>query len=161
MKTKTMTQKRAKNTEKTDRDRPSGGAAKLVGRSRGILFISTLLFLASLLGGVVSHAQKKVDEGPEVITLEDYAVTEEAVTFTHKNHGKTGEVGADCMTCHHTSNKFETPGKCSECHKAKEEEEVLSHHQAFHVQCIGCHKEEIVAGVEALNLTCESCHVPK
>ncbi|MBN1571801.1 MAG: cytochrome c3 family protein [Deltaproteobacteria bacterium] len=128
---------------------------------RSILLISAIVLTASLLGIVVSRAQKAVDEGPEVITLKDYAVTEEAVTFTHKNHGKTGEVGADCLTCHHTSNRLVTPGKCSECHKVKEEEDVLNHHQAFHMLCIGCHKKEIVAGNEKLNLTCDSCHVPK
>ena len=155
-----MTQK-VEKIENADRGHPFNGAVKPGKCVKGVLLISTIVFIASLFGIVVSHAQKTVDQGPEIITLKDYAVTEEAVTFTHKNHGKTGEVGADCLTCHHTSNKYVTPGKCSECHKVKEEGEVLNHHQAFHMLCIGCHKKEIIAGNEVVNLTCDSCHVPK
>ena len=152
---------KGENVEKTDRDCPTNGAVKPGKRVRNIALLSTAVFIASLFGIVVSHAQKTVDEGPDVITLKDYAVTEEAVTFIHKNHGKKGEVGADCLTCHHTSNRLVTPGKCSECHKVKEEGEVLNHHQAFHMLCIGCHKKELIAGNEVVNLTCDSCHVPK
>jgi hypothetical protein len=153
-----MILKRGRKREKT---RPFSGAAKIGKRLKNVLLFSTVVLLASLFGIVISHAQKAVDEGPAVITLEDYAVSEEAVTFTHKNHGKSGEVGADCMTCHHKSNKFVTPGKCSECHKVEEVDEVLNHTQAFHMLCIGCHKKEIIAGSEAVNLTCDSCHVSK
>jgi len=129
--------------------------------AKKITLLSTIITFAISFGIIVSYAQRTVDEGPETITLSDYARSVEAVTFTHKSHGNTGEVGANCITCHHKANKFITPGKCSECHKMKVEEEVPSYPQAFHKLCIGCHKEEIVAGNDKIDLSCESCHVPK
>ncbi len=159
-----MHEKREDNT-KTDRGLPAGSILKnkiiknLTKTAKKIAVLATIITFAISFGIIVSHAQKNVDKGPETITLSDYAESESAVTFTHKSHGSTGEIGANCSTCHHKSNKFITPVKCSECHKMKVEEEVPNYSHAFHKLCIGCHKDEIVAGNDKTNLTCDSCHV--
>ncbi len=156
--------KRKEDDTKTDRGLPAKLYFSLVQFTKAakkIVILSTIITLAISFGIIVSFAQKTVDEGPETITLSDYAASEKAVTFVHKSHGNTGKVGANCTTCHHKANKFITPGKCSECHKMQMEEEVPNYSHAFHKLCIGCHKEEIVAGNDKISLSCDSCHVPE
>ena len=158
-----MHEKREDNT-KTNRGLPARLYLKLINftkTAKKIVLLSTIITFAIFFGIIFSHAQKTVDEGPETITLSDYAGSEAVVTFVHKSHGSTGEVGANCITCHHKTNKFITPGKCSECHKIKPEEEVPNYSHAFHKLCIGCHKKEIVAGNDKISLSCDSCHDPE
>jgi class III cytochrome C family protein len=158
--------KRKEDNTKTNRGLPaklslkSVNFTKITKTAKKIVIFSTIITLTTTFGIIVSHAQKALDEGPETITLSDYAGSVEAVTFVHKSHGSTGEVGANCTTCHHKANKFITPGKCSKCHKMQMEEEVPNYSHAFHKLCIGCHKEEIVAGNDKISLSCDSCHVP-
>ena len=124
----------------------------------------TLLFLLSLAvmpGLFVLWAQEAYDKGPDVITLKDYDMGSGPVTFTHIDHGNTGEVGATCWDCHHKVVKGTTPGKCSECHKSNESDDgTPSYIHAFHRQCIGCHTEEIKQGNSEVLITCDSCHIP-
>ena len=62
-----------------------------------------------------------------------------------------------CGDCHLFTEKEDTlPESCAECHEADEIEdsEVIKRVDAFHSQCINCHKEN-EAGPEE----CASCHV--
>jgi len=62
-----------------------------------------------------------------------------------------------CGDCHLVTVKEDTlPESCAECHEADEIEdsEVIKRVDAFHSQCINCHKEN-EAGPEE----CASCHV--
>ncbi len=61
-----------------------------------------------------------------------------------------------CGDCHNFSETEALPPACAECHEADEIEdsEVIKRVDAFHSQCINCHKEN-EAGPEE----CASCHV--
>ncbi len=81
------------------------------------------------------------------------------VKFNHKKHSETLKI--DCTKCHHTWKQGETSGKlCDECHKAKAEGKALSAKEAFHKDCIDCHKKE-EASKKPAPTKCTGCHVKK
>lgn len=134
-------------------------AAAYARKAATLLFI---LLLATMPGLFILKAQEAYDKGPEVINLKDYDIGSGPVTFTHIDHGNTGDVKATCWDCHHKAVKGTTPGKCSECHKSTESEDgTPSYTQSFHRLCIGCHTEEIKKGNSEVMITCDSCHIPK
>ena len=77
------------------------------------------------------------------------------ILFDHKTHTVESGYGISCSDCHHNLEEGETnPQACGECHEPEsQDEDVLSRADAFHTQCIDCHKE--VAGPEE----CGLCHV--
>ena len=97
------------------------------------------------------------------------------VLFDHKTHTDSSGYGISCYDCHHHpaddesalracgdchfhSDKVEDgrPQACMECHEPDELEDIdlTNKTDAFHSQCIDCHKE-FEAGPEE----CSSCHV--
>ena len=78
------------------------------------------------------------------------------ILFGHKTHTAESGYGISCSNCHHNLEEGETvPQACGECHETEsQEEDMLSRSDAFHKQCIGCHKE-----AEAGPEKCELCHV--
>jgi len=83
------------------------------------------------------------DNGPAEIKLEAKMGT---VTFQHAAH--QGKV-ADCTTCHH---KGVEAGKCTSCHGVDAAAPKVK--DAFHNQCIECHKKEAAGPTK-----CKECHV--
>ncbi len=79
------------------------------------------------------------------------------VMFNHKLHSEK----FDCTRCHHGFDKFKnnkgSEGQpCDSCHKAQATPGVMSLKDAFHHECISCHK--------AMNkgpVMCGQCHVRK
>jgi len=121
------------------------------------LFLLSLIFILAL----VAWAQKPdaLSLGPEKITLSEYNRGAGLVTFTHKNHGKSGKRTTHCATCHHTTIEQIVPKKCSTCHEEKQTQTTPDISFAFHKSCIGCHKDEMKRGTAGVSLTCDSCHV--
>ena len=78
------------------------------------------------------------------------------VLFDHKTHTAATGYGLSCRDCHHNLEEGETQAPaCIECHELKSEDpEIPKRADAFHLQCIRCHKQ-FEAGPQA----CESCHV--
>ena len=93
------------------------------------------------------------------------------VLFDHKIH--LGDYDLGCTDCHHHNEEDESSLRacgechfgqdmaadsktCEQCHEPDEvsAEEVLQRTDAFHMQCIGCHKES-EAGPEE----CAACHI--
>jgi predicted CXXCH cytochrome family protein len=79
------------------------------------------------------------------------------VEFNHKLHSSK----LDCTRCHHDFDKLKNnrggEGQpCDSCHKAQGSPGVPSLQDAFHQQCIGCHKTMKTGPV-----MCGQCHVRK
>ena len=97
------------------------------------------------------------------------------VLFDHKTHASGSGYGAACTDCHHhpagqdsgfracgdchlpaESSTDAHPEVCKDCHDPSDYEgvEILKKTEAFHAQCINCHKQ-IGAGPQE----CSACHV--
>ena len=113
-----------------------------------------------------AHAQTAP---PEEITIDGCAAEQSPVTLPHKAHYEKVE----CKTCHHSQEDLsleavaggmEAQG-CASCHLKPEEEgtptcsEKSLKSNAFHVLCVGCHKEKL-AEDESLSAPtkCTQCH---
>jgi hypothetical protein len=94
---------------------------------------------------------------PETIQLDSLSNVYGPVEFSHRYHA---EMAGDCASCHHHSAKYSTPA-CGECHEsisvyhydAAKRAPDLGLKGAYHVQCMGCHKE-----MGSGPLGCTDCH---
>jgi len=89
------------------------------------------------------------------------------VTFAHNRHA---EAGLSCKGCHHVyengknvldESKLEEGNqgiRCSACHGPKFK---IGLEQAFHDQCIGCHKRLLKEKKKTGPRFCGQCHVKK
>lgn len=99
------------------------------------------------------------------------------VNFDHKTHLSETGYGLNCNDCHHHpgegEDEIEEAGSCGACHAEPEEaervsqtcnachdpddydlEEMTARADAFHDQCISCHKD-----FEAGPVECAACHM--
>ena len=99
------------------------------------------------------------------------------VIFDHKTHLSETGYGLNCNDCHHHpgegEDEIEAHGSCGACHAEPEEaervsqscnachdpedydlEEMTARADAFHDQCISCHKD-----FEAGPVECAACHI--
>ena len=104
-----------------------------------------------------------------------FKVTAGKVLFTHKTHAAESGYGLACSDCHHhpedddaalracgdchsqtEKTNAQEPNICRECHEEGEldSEEAPKRSDAFHEQCVGCHKENDAGPQE-----CSECHV--
>jgi hypothetical protein len=83
-----------------------------------------------------------VDEGPDVVVIDQLADLYEPVVFAHQLHATMANMNGGCENCHHYS---ETSGEippCRSCHDAERTEVDLrmpALKGAYHRQCINCH----------------------
>jgi len=78
------------------------------------------------------------------------------VLFDMQEHSSENDYGIACVDCHHDiADASERPQACLECHLADKEESEgeLDTENAFHRQCVECHKEDGMAPVD-----CDKCH---
>lgn len=81
--------------------------------------------------------------------------------FNHKNHAEKYKI--DCKHCHHTDpNPAEKVTKCITCHDpsgdiAATKGGGIKGMDAYHKQCIDCHKKENESGKNAPT-KCNDCH---
>jgi hypothetical protein len=130
-----------------------------------------------LVVGVLSYAAFPA-KSPEVPVRLVYKVVAGKVLFDHKTHTAATGYALDCADCHHHPPDDESalracgdchnlppedaemkfPETCLECHDAEDPEvtdtEMVNRGDAFHNQCIGCHKDYGAGAVE-----CADCHV--
>lgn len=73
------------------------------------------------------------------------------IWFDHATHSDQAGYGISCEDCHHYTDTY----NCGECHALESDDETVpKRSDAFHQQCIDCHKEG-GAGPE----DCSGCHV--
>lgn len=70
-----------------------------------------------------------------------------AIYFNHKAHVELYDT--ECIDCHHTVKNE----KCSVCHTNKDQGKVINLKEAFHQQCLDCHRK--TSGPKV----CGKCHV--
>ena len=103
-----------------------------------------------------------------------YKTSAGKVLFNHQTHVASSGFGVACHDCHHHPEGDDSAmtacgdchgadgeaakalQNCSQCHEAEEIEDVemVNRTDAFHSQCIGCHKDYEAGPVE-----CSECHV--
>ncbi|HYA03931.1 MAG TPA: cytochrome c3 family protein [Syntrophobacteria bacterium] len=116
---------------------------------------------------------------PEDILLNDHSVftnrQRPAVAFPHMSHINNG---IECKTCHHrfqggknVLDEMELQEgaegiKCATCHKEKPgfrlspdlDASKRNLQQAFHRECMGCHRQLTQEGKKSGPVTCGQCH---
>ncbi len=88
--------------------------------------------------------EHKVQEGPEIVILDQLANLYEPVPFAHKLHATMAEMSGGCAFCHHYSEVDAEVPPCRECHSEKHQMGNLRQpglKGAYHRQCISCHRE--------------------
>ncbi len=131
------------------------------------------LALILLIVGVTGYVAFSAKAPAEPVRLM-YATSAGKVLFHHKTHASALGFGLACYDCHHhpagDESAIEACGachgregeesgtlqNCSQCHEAEEikDVEMVNRTDAFHSQCIGCHKDYEAGPVE-----CSECHV--
>lgn len=84
---------------------------------------------------------------PGQVTIDKGADKQPGVQFNHETHAPL----ADCVSCHHTSKSKDDIQSCFECHGKDASAPVVK--DAFHDQCIKCHKEQAKGPTK-----CKECH---
>ncbi len=83
------------------------------------------------------------------------------VTFSHAKHFES----MDCVKCHHFYVNGENvwdesrETNCAACHGPKAEGSKMGLMEAFHENCVGCHREIKPATGKTVPLACGECHV--
>lgn len=106
-----------------------------------------------LLIATIGFAQKKA---PDTITLKMEGGKLAPVSFPHSLHVEKQKI--ECAKCHHKEQDPTQPEQCVKCHPvtgAKEGVPVFK--DAYHKQCIDCHKEVVAKGNKAPT-KCTECH---
>jgi len=113
------------------------------------------LAIILLVVGVLSYAAFPAKSPDQPVRLMFKCVAGK-VLFDHKTHTSESGYGISCNDCHHNLEEGEIkPQACGECHESEsQDEDMPNRSDAFHSQCIDCHKEG-GAGPEK----CASCHV--
>lgn len=100
-------------------------------------------------------------EDMKVIASDAYStLTRPPAVFVHDEHNEKAGV-EDCVLCHHGGSdgvqdtSMSTEGiPCSDCHDVKPASNMTGLTNAYHGQCIGCHREQGKGP-----LACSQCHV--
>ena len=111
------------------------------------------LAIILLVVGVLSYSAFSAKTPDQPVRLMFKCVAGK-ILFDHKTH--ESDYGISCSDCHHNLEEGETnPSLCGECHTPEsQDEDIPGRADAFHAQCIDCHKEG-GAGPEK----CALCHV--
>lgn len=113
--------------------------------------VMVVLFAAILFQ--VAHAQKKP---PESLMLKLDDAKFPPVLFTHSVHTEKEKIG--CVRCHHKDKDPGEPGGCMPCHDRKDVKMGAPPiKDAYHKNCIDCHKESIAKKINAPT-KCNECH---
>jgi hypothetical protein len=131
------------------------------------------LMVVLFVVGVITYAAFPA-KTPDVPVRLMFKAVAGKVLFDHKTHTAASGYGLSCHDCHHhpadddaairpCGDCHNPPEKgqqftaaCAECHEPEDIEgtEMLKRGDAFHEQCIGCHKEYGAGAVK-----CSECHV--
>jgi hypothetical protein len=123
--------------------------------SKKELKLAGALAVCLLVIGVISYAAFPLQAPHEPLRIM-YTLPAGNVLFDHKTHTDISGYGLSCGDCHHTltEDEYADAQTCSECHELDEgDEEMPKRADAFHQQCINCHKDFGAGPVE-----CSGCH---
>jgi class III cytochrome C family protein len=101
------------------------------------------------------HSSYGVDDGPDVVIIDQLADLYRPVVFAHKLHAEMSNMTGGCGNCHHYSEQSGSIPSCRECHEPNAAATVLGQPSlkgAYHRQCINCHLDW------AHENACSFCH---
>ena len=136
------------------------------------LQVATWLAAILLVVSVISYAAAPVKTPDEPVRIM-FNVVAGNVLFDHKTHTDSSGYGLSCKDCHHHPEEDDTDLRaCGDCHRLPEKDEavqeactdchdpdeiegseMMKRPDAFHAQCIDCHKE-----AESGPQDCGLCH---
>ena len=91
---------------------------------------------------------------PDKMVIDKIKKTKAPVAYDHKAHSAKVP---KCQACHHKDEAGKEQGcAAAKCHGAKTEGKMVSAKEAFHKQCMDCHKKEKKGPVK-----CDECHPKK
>jgi len=109
-------------------------------------------FLVVVVQG--AFAQTKA---PDSTTLKLEGAKMAPVPFSHPLH--TEKAKTDCAVCHHKDKNAKEPAGCVPCHDLKDKKNgAPTAKEAYHKNCIDCHKEAAGKGVAGAPVKCNGCH---
>lgn len=92
----------------------------------------------------------------EVMSLKLEGAKMPPVAFSHPSHVDKAKI--ECSVCHHKEKDSKEYQSCLKCHFLKEGKDGAPiAKDAFHKQCITCHKGSVAKGVSAPT-KCNECH---
>lgn len=120
-------------------------------KKKGLLFLVSIFTLLLFLS--LTYAQK---QAPESMILQVEGGKLAPVPFPHSLHTEKAKI--DCAKCHHKEKDPTQPEKCIKCHPVTDAPpNVPAFKDAYHKQCIDCHKEVVAKGSKAPT-KCAECH---
>jgi hypothetical protein len=96
--------------------------------------------------------------GPSVVRIGTLAATFPALSFQHARHARAA---GRCASCHHHGAEGARPTSCASCHTASGDNGLAALKDAYHGQCIGCHKRQEKQEKQeksSLPTGCMDCH---
>lgn len=88
------------------------------------------------------HTEKRPDDGPKVVIIDQLANIYDPVPFAHELHATMSDMIGGCENCHHYSERGGIIPPCRECHdpaKGPVDLRKPSLKGAYHRQCMNCH----------------------
>ncbi|OPY64704.1 MAG: Acidic cytochrome c3 precursor [Syntrophorhabdaceae bacterium PtaU1.Bin034] len=117
-----------------------------------LVFCMVAFSVFSLLFASVAAFAQQTPKEPIAVKLEGAKMP--PVTFSHQSHVDKAKIA--CVKCHHKDP--DAPKACVTCHGVKQaKDKAPLAKEAFHTQCITCHKESAAKGVKAPT-KCNECH---
>lgn len=101
------------------------------------------------------YGKHEVDEGPDIVVIDQLANLYKPVVFSHKLHAGMANMNGGCTNCHHYSEQSGEIPPCRQCHAPDRQEVDLrmpALKGAYHRQCINCHLDWSGEG------SCSYCH---
>lgn len=119
-----------------------------------VYFIALIaIFFAFITVTSMVSAQKKP---PEPISIKIEGAKLPPVNFSHTTH--TEKTKVECIICHHKDKDTNNPEPCIKCHLVKDpKDNAPIAKDAYHKNCIDCHKESATKGIVA-PVKCNECH---
>lgn len=90
------------------------------------------------------YGEHDVDEGPEIVIIDQLADLYRPVVFAHRLHADMSNMTGGCENCHHYSEKTGVIPPCRECHDESKGPVSLKKPAlkgAYHRQCMNCHMD--------------------
>ncbi len=125
---------------------------------KGTKALALVLGLALLAAFTLAYAEVKAPE--KAIEIDSTSVfgkkKKSNVMFPHDKHG-----AFKCTDCHHTYKEGDKLKKCGDCHKKEKQDKTIDLKDAFHDQCIKCHKKLKKEKKDTGPTGCSKCHPKK
>lgn len=119
-------------------------------KGRTVILVLALLAVSYAIS--TSFAQK---QAPDNIILQIEGKRLAPVPFPHALHVDKAKI--DCAKCHHADKDPTQPDRCVKCHPVTAPPNVTNYKDAYHKQCIDCHKAVVAKGTKAPT-KCAECH---